>query len=308
MTYQAREISVRSGAPIELYQMTIGMQVYYWTSADESVAYGGHTYVPTPVVRGAMSQGESDAGSNLELSFPFDHPMRDLLAIERSGLTQTSLILYGGHRGESEFWVLWTGRAVGVQVSDNEASGAITIKFARLEGLLSRKLPRMQLSRTCQNMLYDPRCSLTALSFQFASTIVYVDPTDSRIIEVEGLYAYCNARTDFGYFTGGVLLRGGIVQGFIVSKGQDDGINLLDKNDTLVVGQGVVLYAGCDRAIQTCVNRFDNVPNFNGWHTIPQRNPFEGLALEETTDWKDTGEPVVTPGGTNTWVIDLRGY
>jgi len=43
---------------------------------------------------------------------------------------------------------------------------------------------------------------------------------------------------------------------------------------TLLNGNGVTLYAGCDHTLATCSDKFNNAVNFGGHPTVPSSNPF----------------------------------
>jgi hypothetical protein len=51
MTYASQETSVQDGAPAELYEFTLGADVYRYTSHDADVVRGGHTYTAAPIAR-----------------------------------------------------------------------------------------------------------------------------------------------------------------------------------------------------------------------------------------------------------------
>lgn len=56
-------------------------------------------------------------------------------------------------------------------------------------------------------------------------------------------------------------------------------ITLVSPMPSLVPGQAVRLYAGCDHSTTVCKNRFDNLANYGGFPWIPGKNPFTGDAI-----------------------------
>jgi hypothetical protein len=42
------------------------------------------------------------------------------------------------------------------------------------------------------------------------------------------------------------------------------------------VGDTIFAFPGCDRTVDTCVGKFDNLVNMGGFPHSPGRNPFDG--------------------------------
>jgi uncharacterized phage protein (TIGR02218 family) len=74
-----------------------------------------------------------------------------------------------------------------------------------------------------------------------------------------------------GYYTAG-MLKFGSEYGFIRSH-VGSTIVLFRAVPSLAVSSSVTLYAGCDRSLQTCTDKFGNTENFLGFPFIPDRNP-----------------------------------
>jgi hypothetical protein len=43
--------------------------------------------------------------------------------------------------------------------------------------------------------------------------------------------------------------------------------------------QTVNLYPGCNKSMDHCINRFDNILNYGGFPWIPGKNPFGGTSI-----------------------------
>src|SRR4051812_43912166 len=75
MTYDARETSLDSGEPIELFKFVAGGQTFTYTSCDQEQVLASETYTPAAIHRSAVElDGETTKGA-IEVSVPRTNPL-----------------------------------------------------------------------------------------------------------------------------------------------------------------------------------------------------------------------------------------
>lgn len=130
--------------------------------------------------------------------------------------------------------------------------------------VLSVQLPRDLYQPSCKNTLFDLRCGLNREEHAVLAT-VETDSTLSRIV--------CTIAKPQGYFTQGVVefsagLNAGIKR---TIRLHENGSLLLTLPLTQMpsVGETIKVYPGCDKMMETCDNRFNNLERFRGEPFVP---------------------------------------
>lgn len=265
MTYEARETSQRSGAPLEILLVDVAGTAYHLTSADVEQVHGGDTYTPTPLV---IFPDDSDGANAGELVFEI--PAEHALALALSGsvnLQPAAVTLFKRHRDEAEYLATYLGDTASV----DRVAERVRVVCRSLAAQGKQKLPRMLVQRTCANMLYDQLCQLDPTDWDFEGEVASLA---GRTIEVTD----ASTIGDDSYFVGGVVEKDGVIVGFIEAQ-SGDVLTLLNRTSLVAVTDTVRLLAGCDYTVRTCKVRFDNVRHFVGAHAMPVRNPFTGRGV-----------------------------
>lgn len=126
--------------------------------------------------------------------------------------------------------------------------------------------------RTCSAVLGDARCRFDIADPRFSAEVPIAVVTDEQTFVFQGLDTY-NAR----WFEGGFLealsgsavgLTGVVKQDLI--QGDRRVITLWEPLRAPVEAQDQIrLIAGCDKRVETCRQKFDNIVNFQGFPDIP---------------------------------------
>lgn len=115
-------------------------------------------------------------------------------------------------------------------------------------------------------------------------TVVYISD-DEILIDVDstGFTPYISGglsrlvqethESDTAWYLGGMVQYNGILRLIIGHTGSQ--ITLSRPIEGIAVGESVQIYAGCNRFVYTCTEKFDNLLNFGGFPWIPTTNPFE---------------------------------
>ncbi len=149
--------------------------------------------------------------------------------------------------------------------------GAFQVELRGLTEALNRPMGRVY-QKPCGAVLGDAACGVDLTDPTFVHEIAVETLEDGRVLRFTGLNGF-----DAGWFTRGALqVLGG------VASGQSEGIkaDYMDGNVRVVelwaplavwpiTGDRVQLIAGCDKRFATCVQKFANTPNFQGFPDIP---------------------------------------
>lgn len=182
----------------------------------------------------------------------YDGAAIEFFLVNFKDLTQGRLFLLKGYIGEL-----------------NISPGSFTAEIRSLTQKAQQAVGDLT-SPSCRvKQLGDERCKIVLAPFQFARTVAQIDsPFQVRFTS--------DSHPD-NYFTyGRVIVLSGANAGFIKEvKGHQNVLSnaLITLQDAFpydfVIGDAVTLEAGCDRAFDTCRDKFSNVVNFRGEPHVP---------------------------------------
>lgn len=269
MTYDTREKSVASGAPIEYYKFTSDFGNFYYTDHNETVVVGDDIYEPLNISRNNIETGSSlDSISTVDITLPVDTQLAALYCFLQSPQLLTVQIwrFHAGDDPETQSKSRWIGTAVGSSVDGNLA----TIKTGSLlQAALSGNTGNIIYQRSCNHVLYDARCKVDKASFTIAATVTKVRGAK---IEVNNDGA-ADHELQGGKF---VVVRNGEERGIFdnVNNTLSVGFAFID----IEIGDNIQLIHGCDHArLGDCKTKFNNVANYGGFDFIPTVNPFTDM-------------------------------
>lgn len=150
-------------------------------------------------------------------------------------------------------------------VNVDEVGGAyIKLNIQALTNILNTKFPPAVYQTACSYALYGAGCNADRANFSENSNV----RTDSTKKVIN-----CNISQSSGYYQNGVVL---------FTSGQNLNIRKSIKTHiggvltlstplqyTPQVGDTFTIYAGCDKTMATCKNKFNNLDNFSGTPFIP---------------------------------------
>jgi uncharacterized phage protein (TIGR02218 family) len=261
MTLLASESSAHGGRPIELYEFTADGQSYYLTKHPVPYTFGGDTYQPSVglsrqnIVRAAagdkppelvidVAEAEDLIQDNCYDTIPISFTVR----------------IHRIQPGGSHTW--WDGVIAGATMKGDRAELRCP---SVLEDEFQNEVPNVHFTAQCNHFLYDRHCRLDPLDFAWGTTTVTVDGTTVTIAGAGG--------NPDNYFSRGTILAPSGERRTII---QHTGLTLIlfHPFTTLAPLAAVTLYAGCDRQITTCVDKFGNKARFGGFPTVPVHNPW----------------------------------
>jgi len=158
---------------------------------------------------------------------------------------------------------LGTGTMGETKITDD----AYEIEYRSLTQALQQPIGRKFL-KNCGARLGDDRCTVNLASFTVTGSLTSVASnkvaTDSARAEIDNHFVYGNFT-----FTSG--LNSGLSREVKAFSGGQFTFFLPFPYD-VEIGDGYSAYAGCDKKLATCRDKFNNVINFQGFPDKPQRD------------------------------------
>jgi uncharacterized phage protein (TIGR02218 family) len=270
MSYDSLSSGAETSKPIELYTISVGGTVYYYTSAEDEITIGADTWEPLAIEREVITaEAKEREGAELKITMPATTAVAreyintvpgvittiEIQRVERDdiGATDTKVKIFEGVLSSVSF--------------ENDAEIASVHCRGQVDQA-GRPMPRYTYQGLCNHVLYDARCGIVESSFKFTGEVIAVS---GNTITVEG----ADAQAD-GYYN----------SGFVEFASNDHRLILDHTGEVLTLvlpfaqsplGQQVDLFAGCDHTISVCKSKFNNVENYGGFAFVPILNPFNGL-------------------------------
>lgn len=263
--YIAKEIAVQ-GKPLEIYtfQLPNDGSIWRYTSYDTDITYDGESYESVPISRGRVTYDTQlntttlsimvDRLSDPILDFLVNSPI-ELIEVEVSKLFSDYL---------TDGIVVFKGYVTSVRFSGSSAE----IECSGLQLFFDQTIPVLKYQTMCNHTLFDSKCGVSSASYSVTTTVINVD-ADLRTFTVNSM----GPATASYFYTWGFVVRGAVKRMIIEDLFESNRITLRHRIADLTVGDAVTLYAGCDRIVSTCANKFNNLPNYGGFPYIPLHNP-----------------------------------
>jgi uncharacterized phage protein (TIGR02218 family) len=271
MSFLAQETSQESGRPVELYQFILSSVVYRYTSAEDDQVIGADTYLAVAIKRGRLTHGQEARNATLTVEMPgdLDFPSRYVRSVPSE---RARVLIRRMHRGDGELIVVFDGVVKSVAFGAEGSGRVASVAVEPAITATSRSIPRYTYRGLCNHTLYDSLCTINPELPAYKFTGI-VSAQAGKTLTVPGAGTFGT-----GWFEAGTveLLTG--LDGRLVIRQVGDVLTLHIQFPNSMIGEQVVLRAGCAHDIQTCSTKFANVPNFGGFAFVPTRNIFtQGL-------------------------------
>lgn len=266
MSFEARETGTATGAPLECYRFSQGSSLWLWTSADRSVVLPSGTYSPTTLTRGDLDHSNEDEGGSLQLTVPRTNQVAQLFAAEIPS-TPVLLTVFRCHRGEeTDVRVRFVGSVSAARLAGPEA----VLLCQPWRATFRRTVPALRYQSQCNWSLYGTGCGVSPTAFRDLATVGSV----AGAVVTSPDFA---VRADHWFRNGWLEAPGGERRWIVAHVGNS--VTLMYPLSTLLPGQQVSVYAGCDRTESACATKFANLANHFGFPRIPTRNPHGGSVI-----------------------------
>lgn len=256
---------------VDLYRFVENDLAWTLTSADTDYTYGATSdgaelYVSTPLGRSTPELRSEIQKANLSIFLPLTHELslRWLRGFLDSAITLTIF----EHDPDGDTNVIWKGRLAGLKPD----STRMVFSFESVFTSLRRTGLRRKYQRNCPHVLYQGGCRLNADDWAINALVTAVNGTAVTVHLTSD-----SAQAD-GTFIGGMLEAPDSSLRFITGH-VGAALTLIRPSETLVIGDHVRLFPGCDRSLAVCNGRFNNLVNNGAFPYIPINNPFGGSAI-----------------------------
>jgi len=145
--------------------------------------------------------------------------------------------------------------------------------------MLAAQIPTQTFSWMCDHNLYSKQCLVPKSPFTFSFSVVAASADGVTVTLSDQGQATTKLAADTAFFNGGTFLNG--VDGsqrmgvdFSATANTNEySLVLLVPLEGLTPGQAITFTAGCDKSIDTCLSRFNNVEHYGGFPFVPTLNP-----------------------------------
>lgn len=257
----------RKRKPLELYHIWREGGVHWrYTSYSSVLSYGGNNFTPALIQRGSAKYDAQFEVTTLDVTFGYiEDPVVEYIAQNPVELLWIEVLRFFEDVTPEEVSVIFVGQIKNVNFQGNVGIA----KCVGFEHYLKQRIPKYRWQVGCNNDLFDTFCSTDggpqADSYKTTTTITAVD-ADGVVLTSSDF----GLKAD-GYFTRGYLKWGDYYRMIVDHTGND--ITIRFDMPYFASGQQVDAFAGCDRQLTTCRDKFDNVLNFFGHPWIPMDNP-----------------------------------
>lgn len=247
--------------PVELYLIWQGSTYYRYTNGDVAITYDGDVYNPGVVMRGVAQYNSNLDSNTLTVKFarntsPIDDFIEEMppepVWIEISRLFRDQPVF--------EKSIIFIGIVKTVSFKGVEAE-ATCVGF---EYFLKQVIPRIKYQKKCNRTLYSTDCGVIKASYKASLSSISLSSNGLEITHAD-LATYDEAHFQLGYLEYGSHKR-------MIVEHTNNKVIIRYIIPGLVTGENVDVYAGCDRTISACANKFSN-DAFNGFPYLPDDNP-----------------------------------
>lgn len=240
----------------ELFEFVLENEVTRYTSSGYDISYNNHTYKAVAISRNEISKDSF----NDEATITCDSGLYPVYLFKQFNPSYNVIVRVMSGSGVLLFW----GRVKDVEFSADK--GDATIKLATLGSLLKSKIPNRTYSRGCSFECFSSECGLNKDEFKL--TILGSEcEFGSDLMSIKSP----KINKPDGYFNNGYVEVNRQMSYIISSKVNE--IRLMFPLSDLNSSAVIHCYAGCDKTLNTCKNKFHNGLNYGGFAFVPDKNP-----------------------------------
>lgn len=267
MTFDVTERSNFLGVPVGLYEFNIGTSFWRYTSHEEPVTIGGHTYEPSAVSDSGVVQSGNAENSEVSITMPSDETVA-LLFNTTPPSDEMFVTIRRMHHGEDGAPVFWVGT-----VTNTKQSGQRATQFTcqALTATFNRNGLRLSWGRQCPHAVYDFNCRVNKAG---SGVFMVAEVISGNAIEAAAFATYPDTHFDNGFFE--FVMIEGAVERRAIEYHVGNTVTILGATDGMDEITGIVAYPGCNRSADHCKNKFFNLPNYGGFPHLPGKSPFNG--------------------------------
>lgn len=286
MAVSAYEQHAFSGRPVYLYEFlrTSNGADFYWryNTSDRKIFYNTYEWKPINIYDDGIRLSAEAASTDLIVTMPISEDFCDQFRL--SGTTPSDTVwlrVRRVHVGDmtdvdgdaptvaADALLMWIGTVNGINQIDELTA---KVRCSMVSASLRRSGLRYGYQKNCPHVLYASNtCKVNKADFLLSATVTAIDGLTISATEF-------GTKPD-GWFSGGFLeyaLPSGMTERRMIVNHVGEDITIIGLPAGMAVGDTISSYPGCDRTVDTCVAKFNNLANFGGFPHSPGRNPFDG--------------------------------
>ena len=168
MTFDASEVGIESGRPIELYTFRFGtLETQRYTSHDVDVEFMNLTYTTEQIDRTNTAASREDEINRIQVTLPSTNDVAQRFIGIIPG-TRTFITIVKTHQDEigggEDSAVIFDGYVASCTFNRQLKA---SLKCRPNTSIFQRPAPRFNYTSLCNHVLYDARCKVDRSSFQF---------------------------------------------------------------------------------------------------------------------------------------------
>lgn len=274
MAFDAFELSVESGRPIEYYTFTLGGVVWRYTTAETDVTIGADVYTAAAIRADSVKQTGETSNDARSIDVPsWIAPAQIFMGSAPSAPLMMSVGVR--HVGDTEVIIAYVGEIAQVNYP---IPGRARLTVESLLSSMKREGLRLAWQRTCPYVLYDSlTCKVDKATYKIDLTVLSISGFN---VYVELATTQATGHFDAGFFEWDHPIRGKEYVAIetheqIASAEWNARFQLFMPPGELFEGATGSAYPGCDFTPTRC-QFFSNYDNYGGVPDLPGKSPFDG--------------------------------
>lgn len=280
------DFETADGSPVELITFQNGGQLFHVANTVRPYVAGATTFLPLSYTLSPFSQSKDSDDSNRTMVVPNTFGVVNLFnGVLTSQSTRVTVERLHLDDVAQQRQILWQGKIVAI----NHVNSKVEL-LLRPVTTGKETTPPDTFSATCNAFLFEsPGCNLTRDDFRHIGTVNSITNNGLNLV-IPGLRTQAGALDGLNggptgpltageldiYWQGGYIETPGgevrdIVEGNVAAD--PDAVRVIYPFRDLVVLDSVSVYAGCDLSRATCIKKFNNRLNFQGYPDIPEVDP-----------------------------------
>ena len=263
MSYEDLESSLFGGRPVYYLEFECAGTYYRYNPTKVNKNFLGNTYLSEVLLIGGFRQNkDSVADTTMYITARKDFPISQLFKVIVPART-VWLRIMKNHVGlaDSEAKPCWVGRVRGCEWSPGDSR----LTCEPIGTMVKRAGLRLHYQTGCNHFLYGPGCGVDPNRFKAFGAITAIAGSD--------VYANVFAGAPDQYYRLGFVEMNNYF--YMVTDHVGDRVTLFCPLEGIKPSEQVTVYAGCNRGLDHCWDKFNNGLNYGGFPWSPNQNIFD---------------------------------
>jgi Phage conserved hypothetical protein BR0599 len=273
MSFETYEESRYHGEPVDLYQFIYGSgenDYLAYCDAEEAITVAGVVYEPIPIMRTPITSSGTLDKATITVTADNDTELAALFRVYPPTQTVTMFIRQG-HVGDSEFFIVWTGRILGAAFEDSE----VKLTCEPVSTSMKRTGLRRNYQYGCPHALYmgNEKGGCRANKVAATRSVTVAAVSTAKITLPDNWFGVFNPAK----FRNGLVewrSNGGAKETRTILRVAGNVLSIGGTTRDLDAGDTVKVILGCDHTMVDCKELHNNLLDFGGQPWIPKKSPF----------------------------------